>query len=113
MTQHTIEQMKAKNAKLAMRHLVQINRLLDDVREADDAEWRKIKVGCYLMILDMVHVNGKNGSLAEDDERMPVERYYDGIVWDAIMSAPKTPETAELDDYAATMDAASNRGGYG
>lgn len=97
---HTIDDIKTPNAKLKARHLVQINRLLNDVREADDPEWRKIKVGCYLMILDMVHVDGKAGSLVEDEKP-------------AIMSAPKTPETAELDDYAATMDAASNRGGYG
>ena len=60
---HTIDEIKTENTKLAHRHLMQINRLLDDVCDADNTEWKLHKVGLYMTILDIVHVNGKHGSL--------------------------------------------------
>lgn len=84
---HQREEIKAKNEKLAARHLAILNMSLARVIEANDPEWRGWQVENYRRMLEITHVNGVAGAKVATDD------------WQA--------EQAEYNDWLATVEAAS------
>ena len=60
---HSIDEIKDKNAKLRVRNWRLLNNALRKVVEADDQEWRVICNHTYQALLAVVHVNGTEGAL--------------------------------------------------
>ena len=107
MQHHTLDEMKTKNTKLAHRHLAQINRLIDDVYQATDPDYKSLKIGCYELVLAVVHVDGVFGSLPEEAKAdLICQRFWGDVRYQLVeleMQNERAVVAAELDDYYASL----------